>query len=535
MLQFKPARVRAGTRTLLAAGAAILLAGSSSYAQEPKRGGVLSFGINAGDPPTFDCHASALFNVIHTMSTHYSTLLRVDVANYPKLVGDLAESWSPNADHSAYTFKLRPNVKFHDGSPMTSEDVMVSFERIRNPPPGIASVRKAHFSEVKEITAPDPNTVVFHLKRSMPSFPYIVSNPLNCVFSAAKLKQDPRFPERNVLGTGPFMFSAHSAGAFWEGKKFDGYFKPGLPLLDGYRAQLVTGPALVNAIQGGQIVGEFRGLAPADRDRLVQAHPDRYNVHEMSWGSNNLVTFNTQKPPFDDARVRRALSLAIDRWQGSTALQRSSNLKAVGGVIRPGAFWAANAEELEAMPGFSKDIAKSRAEAKRLLAEAGHAGLKFKLSNRAAPANPWQSAAIFILDQWRQIGVEVEHVPLQDSAFNTVLAQGTFDVSLDFQSDFVDEPDFILSRYQSADISNHRSRYIDRTLDEWFNKQSLATSPDERRKIVRDFDIRLATEAYSVAFLWWNRIIVLDKNVRGWHMGPSHLIGQDLENVWLAK
>ncbi len=526
-----------GAAALLFAGLSGMgLSGTALAQTAPKKGGTLVFGINAGDPPTYDCHASALFNVIHTVSLFYSTLMRIDVENYPKLTGDLAESWTVSSDKTQYTFKLRPNVKFHDGSALTSEDVKASFERIVNPPAGIASVRKNFFTEVAAIEAPDAATVVFKMKRPQPAFLYTVANPLNCVYSAAKLKSDPRFPERNVLGTGSFMFAGHTAGSHLDAKRFDGYFVAGLPHLDGVRAQFISGPALINALQGGQVLADFRGLAPTDRDRLKQAAPDRVMVHELPWGTNTLITYNTKKAPFDDARVRRALSLALDRWQASQVLSRSTNLKAVGGAVRPGSAMAATDAELMALPGFSKDIAAARAEAKRLLAEAGHANLKFKLSNRSAPQNPFQAAAIFMIDQWRQIGVEVEHVPLLDTAYNTTLLEGNFDLVLDFQSDYVDEPDFSFSRFLSADISGNRARFIDRAVDELVARQSaLSDNPAERRKVIRELETRLMTEAYMVPFLWWHRIIIHDKSIKGWHMGPTHLIGQDLAAVWLDK
>ena len=84
--------------------------------EQPVRGGTLIFGINSGDPPTYDCHQSVLFPIIHLLSPHYSNLLKIDMPNYPKIVGDLAESWTVSDDAKTYSFKLHPNVKFHDGS-----------------------------------------------------------------------------------------------------------------------------------------------------------------------------------------------------------------------------------------------------------------------------------------------------------------------------------------------------------------------------------------------------------------------------------
>src|SRR5258707_2734304 len=89
--------------------------------KQPVRGGTMTFGINSGVPPTYDCHQSVLFPIIHLLTPHYSNLLKIDTPNYPKIIGDLAESWTVAGDAKTYTFKLHANVKFHDGAPFSSE------------------------------------------------------------------------------------------------------------------------------------------------------------------------------------------------------------------------------------------------------------------------------------------------------------------------------------------------------------------------------------------------------------------------------
>ena len=121
------------------AGACILFVAASgvSQAQSPKTGGNLKFAVVA-EPPSMDCHAVNTFAFIHPVRAHYSTLLTFK-GSYAdlRIVGDLASSWEVAADGLSYTFKLRDNVKFHDGSSLTSEDVKASYERIINPPAGV--------------------------------------------------------------------------------------------------------------------------------------------------------------------------------------------------------------------------------------------------------------------------------------------------------------------------------------------------------------------------------------------------------------
>jgi peptide/nickel transport system substrate-binding protein len=501
-------------------------------AQEPVRGGTLIFGINSGDPPTYDCHQSALFPIIHLLTPHYSNLLKIDTVHYPKLIGDLAESWIVADDAKTYTFKLHRGVKFHDGSAFSSADVKASYDRIRNPPQGVASVRQGLVADIDSIETPDPLTVIFRLKRPNRALIYAFGNPFNCIYSAAKLKENPLYPVRNVMGTGPFRMVEHVAGSHWQGERFKDYFKPGLPYLDGFRAAFTQGASLINALQGQQIMADFRSVTANDRERLTKALGDKIVAYESPWLNALLITFNTTKKPFDDARVRRALSLAIDRWKAAEILPRSSIMRYVGGYLRPGYELAAREDDLAKMPGFGHEIAAARAEAKRLLAEAGVTNLKVRLVNRTV-SNLYLPGGIYVIDQWRQIGVETEHVQANETLYNNAMNEGTFDVALDFQGDSIDEPTYQLSRHLSVDISSNRGKYTDRELDKLFEQQAAATDAAERYKLLRQFETRMLTEAYTVPLLWWQRIIVMSSRIQGWGMTPSHLIGQDLETVWL--
>src|ERR687894_318801 len=152
-------------RYVLAACAAIyalsLLAPPAGAQPAPKRGGTLNFAIS-GEPPNYDCHANSSFAAIHWLAPHYSTLLKFDIPNYPKIVGDVAQSWEVDKDQLTYSFKLHPDVKFHDGSHMTSADIKATYDRLRKPPEGVVSLRKGSFEDIASIETPNPQTVVFN-------------------------------------------------------------------------------------------------------------------------------------------------------------------------------------------------------------------------------------------------------------------------------------------------------------------------------------------------------------------------------------
>jgi peptide/nickel transport system substrate-binding protein len=513
--------------------AAAALAAESGAASAPKRGGTLVFAVES-EPSNYDCHANVSFAFLHPVAPHYSTLLKFDAENYPAVVGDVAESWTVSPDKRVYTFKLRPHVLFHDGTPLTSADVKASYERIVHPPEGVFSARQATYTAISSIDTPDARTVVFHLSWPEAAMLANFASPWNCIYSAAKLKEDPLFPKTHILGSGPFTFVEHVKGDHWTGKRFDRYFQAGKPYLDGYVARFIKGEKVVEAMEKGEIQAQFRSFTPAERDRLEAAMGDRIEVAESPWLINLLLVFNTKRPPFDDERVRRALSLAIDRWQAAESLASSTYMKFVGGVMRPGFAMATPEAELATLPGFSHDIQASRAEAKRLLAEAGVKNLTLAVVNRDVPI-PYGPGADYVKAAWQEIGVSITEKRLNTKDWTAALKAGEFDAAFDFAGDYFDDPTLQLAKYISRDLSPvNYSSVTDRMLDALFVGQAVTPDPRQRAKIVRAFEKRALTSAAAVPILWWNRIVANSSRLKGWTITPSHYLNQDLAGVWLA-
>ena len=250
--------------------------------------------------------------------------------------------------------------------------------------------------------------------------------------------------------------------------------------------------------------------------------------------SNLLVVFNTNKKPFDDPRVRRALSLAIDRWGAAEKLQGSTFLKYVGGLMRPGANLAMSEAELTTLPGFSRDIVSARAEARRLLSEAGIENLSLTLLVRDIPI-PHYAGADLLAESWKEIGISVKQDRRNIWDWQKAVDARDFDIALDFSGDFYDDPTFQLTKYASHDLSPvNFSGSTDRFLDAMFVAQAMTADARERAKIVRAFERHAITEAYTVPLLWWNRIVAHSSKLKGWNITPSHFIGQDLADVWIA-
>src|SRR5262245_10228181 len=243
-----------------------LLAGPALAQDKPRSGGELVFAVPS-EPPSYDAHREETFGVIHPVAPHYNTLLRTDPTDRTgtKIIGDLAESWTISKDGRTYTLKLRRGVKFHDGSEMTSRDAKASYDKIVFPPEGVASDRKGEYLDVEAVQAPDPYTVVFRLKWPSAAFLSSLASPWNWIYKADILAKDMRWYEKNVMGTGPFIFVDHVQGSHGVGRRNPNYWDKGKPYLDGYRALFIKDSAAqVAAVRGERAHIQFRGFSPAE-------------------------------------------------------------------------------------------------------------------------------------------------------------------------------------------------------------------------------------------------------------------------------
>ena len=525
---------------VLMALVAVLLSGTvlpASAQDKPRSGGELVF-VVPSEPPSYDAHQEETFGLIHPMAPHYSTLLRVDPTDKTgtKPVGDLAESWTISKDGLTYTFKIRSGVKFHDGSDLTAKDVKASYDKILNPPAGVKSLRKTAYTAIASVDAPDATTFVVKLKHPEGSMLLNLSSPWNWIYKADTLAKDPKWYEKNVNGTGPFKFVEHAKGSHWVGKKNADYWDKGKPYLDGYRAIFISNSAAqVAAVRGERAMIQFRSFSPAERDSLVQALGPKITVQESPWDCLNLVAMHHEKKPFDDKRVRRALSLALDRYEGSKHLSKITLVKDVAGIQVPGTPYATPPAELEKLAGYGRDTAKNRAEARRLLKEAGVPdGFAFTFKNRGIP-HPYEPLGIWLIDQWRQIGLNVKMEVIEASAYHPMLKRGDFDVAMDFQCGFIVEPDLDLPRFLSTSDANY-GKHKDTVIDDLYSRQGRATDPEERKKLLRQFEKRLLDEeAHVIYTLQWNRVIPHLSKVRGWTITPSHDLNNQLDTVWLSE
>jgi peptide/nickel transport system substrate-binding protein len=531
----------------LAAGLSVALGGPAAIAaggdeEAPaKRGGTLTFVIPADAPPSFDGHREGTFAMLHATAPFYSVLIRINPENPSSttdFVCDLCTSMpQPTDDGKTYTFRIREGVKFHDGSPLTATDVAASFEMIIHPPKDILSVRESYYDMVDTVQAPDPTTVVFHLKFATSAFLPALADPFTYIYKKEILDKDPRWYEKNILGSGPFKFAEYETGQSIKGVRNPDYYHKGLPYLDGFTGIFAEKQAIrVDAIRSGRAAMEFRGLPPSARDELVKALGDKIVVEESDWNCGSLVTPNHKKKPFDDARVRRALTLAIDRWHGAPALSKIANVRTVGGIVFPGSPLAATKDELQQLAGFWPDIEKSRAEARRLLKEAGAEGLSFELLNRGVD-QPYKFVGTWLVDEWSKIGLKVTQRVMPTGPWLEAERSGNFEVVSQANCHGVPNPLLDVQPYLPASVfAGNYAQYEDPPEVDLYNKMLRETDFTKQRAMMREFEKHVIDdEAHEIWILWWYRIIPHPTWVKGWKISPSHFINQDLATVWLDK
>jgi peptide/nickel transport system substrate-binding protein len=510
-------------------------------AETPKNGGVMTYVIPADAPPSFDAHRETTFATIQSAAPFYSVLIRVDPNNPSSttdFVCDLCTAMlQPTDGGRTYSFKIRDGIKFHDGSPLTAADVAASWQHIIHPPEGVLSPRESHYVMVDTVEAPDATTVVFRLKFPTAAFLPALADPYGWIYNKEVLAKDPRWYEKNILGSGPFKFSGIEIGQSIKGVRNPDYYHKGLPYLDGFTGIYAEKQAVrVDALRAGRAAIEFRGFPPSIREELVGALGDKITVQESDWNCGTIIEPNHKKKPFDDVRVRRALTLAIDRWHGAPQLAKIANVHTVGGIVFPGAPLAASTEELRKIAGYWPDIEKSRAEAKRLLKEAGAEGLSFELLNRNID-QPYKYNGTWVIDEWSKIGLHVTQRVVPTGPWFEALRQGNFDVGVTGNCQSVVNPLLDVQRYLPGSVyTANYANFDDPEEVDLYDKMLRETDPAKQRVLMRDFEkYVLDTEAHDIFLLWWYRMVPYHAYVKGWKISPSHYLNQDLATIWLDK
>jgi peptide/nickel transport system substrate-binding protein len=321
-------------------------------------------------------------------------LVYVDEDLRPDSGRSLAERWSVSADGLSWTFSLRKGVKFHNGQELTAKDVKFTFDRLRDPKVGAATV--AMYAGVVEISTPDAYTVVFKLKQPNPD---LVTN-LGDYHALIVWSGITDFATEHI-GSGAFIIDSYLPEDRMILKRNPNYWRKDaegnqLPYLDGIQYLfLAEASAQVEALRGGQV--DYLLYLPSEYVKTVAADPNLV-VYQKPSNTHYVVHMRSDRQPFGDARVRQAFRAAIDR---KAILDGAFQGLGVTGRDTP--FGPAYADYYLNVPELPRDLAK----AKKLLAEAGYAsGLKVTLI--AQQSSPVPAMASILKEQLAEAGVNVE-------------------------------------------------------------------------------------------------------------------------------
>ena len=499
-------------------------------AQQPQSGGVLTCKISA-DPPNFDPISNTTSSLLIAVAPCYSNLVRFDPMNPDKVIGDLAEKWETSSDGKTLTFKLIPGVKFHDGKPLTSEDVKYTFDIVRDPPAGVTSARKGSLGVVEKIEAPDATTVRFILKSPSPSLLNTLASGWMPVIPK-HVHQAKGNLQKDVVGSGPFKLKEYIRGVSVELVKNPDYHVKGHPYLDGIKVFIVPDPSTAYAnFRAGQILlyDEIQGV---DAKRAVSEMGDKIVMQTVPALSSEGMSLNTRRKPWDDIRMRQAVSLAVDREEAITVVM--SGEAVVGGPIPPG-IWALPTAELEKIDGFGKNVEANRAKAKKLLADAGYPnGLSVTLIARKA-AGTHEARAVFIKDQLAKVGIDVK-VNIQESAtYFDSIQKGTFDIATTQSGGLANDPDPLFADYYLCAGSVNYAGACSKELDELFIKQSQTLDVEARKKLVNQMELQALNLQGFQIWYWKSKFMIYSKRVHNLLLHSQADNNRQLQDVWLSK
>src|SRR5262249_30825743 len=455
----------------------VIALGTPAISQTPKSGGTLNITQREDLPQGFAIHETSTISSAWPVMPCLSNLVLFDplkkTESMDTIIGELAEKWSWQDNYRNLVFFLRKGVKWHDGQPFTSKDVKYTFDMLREAPDAPAKLRtnprKDWYSNVQNVEAPDPNTVIFHLKRPQPSLLMMLASGYTPVYAA---HVPPASYRTGCVGTGPFKLKEWRKGEFVEYVKNADYFVKGRPYLDGLRYVIIAERGTATAaLQAGRVDAAFPGETPKPiADQLKQAAP-RLLVTAVGQSVVDHLTHNTRKPPFDDAKLRQAVSRTVDRRALITAVYQGGAVIGTSMAPAPYGIWGLAESDMRALAGYGQaDDEKTKARA--LLAEAGFRSgqpLKLEMLTRALPA--FADLSSFVVSELRRAGIEVSVRQLETSQWHPLQARGEFQIGTDRNGIEPDDPDANFYEYFACGSPRNYSGYCDERIARLIEQQ----------------------------------------------------------------
>jgi len=469
--------------------------------------------------------------IVATAGMMHAGLLRYDMQDNGKMVPDLAASWDIAGDNKQYTFHLQKNARWHDGKPVTADDVKYTLEKRINPDPG-GLQDTSDFDAVTSIEVVDASTVKISLSQPSYSFlPALAGAQRNPILPKHILEKSKNYRKQTV-GAGAFKFKQHAPGVLFEVERFKDYFIPGLPYLDGIRGALIedagTRLAALRTHRVQLTTLGVGGIQPTDMPVIQQVKG--ITVVPYATGSFFHTMPNPNVKPWNDIRVRRAAHLALNRTEINQLVKQGTGF--VGGFILTPNQFARPAEYYAKLPGYRLPKDQDIAEAKRLLAEAGYPnGFKTNVLVRKSSFIPDLSQVL--RQQWLKIGIEatLDIQPVAVEADRRYTEQ--WDVLSYGSGSGIMDPDSSLSRGVLNPLFTFGR--IDKKAMELFRLQSQTLDPAKRKAVLWELEDYLFEQLPTFPYFYDGGPMALWNEVKGYGVPDGIYSIYNYVTVWLDQ
>jgi peptide/nickel transport system substrate-binding protein len=469
----------------------------------PKRGGIVR--VRGRDPVHFDPHLTRNARTHTALSFVYSKLLRHKVGADVRpgtfiIESDQAERWE-SPDDTTYIFHLRHGVKWHNKPPvngreLVAEDVKFTFDRFlaEKGNPG-----RYMLDSVDHVEVVDRYTVKFVLNEPFVWLLDILANALCMWIIAPEVveKYGDLKKVETAIGTGPFILEHYEPNVKIVFQRNPDYFRPGLPYVDGaewlVQDDESTGLAMYRTGQLDTGPGLQWDVRQADLDSLKQSHP-HLRYQDMQSITQTTIWMRTDQPPFADARVRRAISHAIDR-QGIIDGVWMRGQPSPG--VAPGlAEWSLPIDQLGEGAKYYRYDPK---EARRLLAEAGYPkGFKTQLATTSGYGRDLLDAVQLVQSYLKEVGIEVELKIQEYGAYQATTGQGKYEGLAMGPYGVAWEPDGALYGPYMPNQLRNRGHVDDPKLAAMVQEQRRLKDPEARKQLVFAIQRYAAEQQYYV-------------------------------------
>jgi peptide/nickel transport system substrate-binding protein len=456
----------------------------SAMAVAQQRGGVLQI-AHRDSPASMSPLEEVTISTIAPMMAVFNNLVLYD-QHVPRntlesIVPDLAESWTWSADGKELTFRLRRGVRWHDGQPVTAKDVECTWNMLldRATTKRRINPRKSWYWNLEQVTSADDYEVTFHLKQPQPAFIALLASGYSPVYPChvppTQLRQHP-------IGTGPFKFVSYKPNESIRLERNPDYWKHGLPYLDGIEWTIIPNrsTALLAFVSGKlDMTFPYEVTVPLLKDIRAQV-PDAVCELRPRGVASTLIV-NRDAPPFDNPDLRRSMALALDRKSFIDVLSEGQADIGAAMLPPPEGQWGMPPHRLATLPGYDPDVAKSRAEARRIMQAQGYSAdkpLRVKVAARNIPL--YRDPAVMLIDQLKEIYIAGELDIVETANWNPRITRRDYMVGLENTGTaVVDDPDQQLYESYACDSDRNFTGYCNRELEQQFHRQSAETDPEK--------------------------------------------------------